>query len=195
MLAHEHAPDTDLLADCSAIVVAHDKRDSAVLLSLAARVGFGSVTTHEERADAHGPLHSLLFFLVHYGIGVTAKKQLLADLRSSPFDAIRFAPVVIFVPDGPYDDVLFHIEMGFDDVICLPENSHVLSSRLAGQVGQDHLFIQTATYLGPDRRRMEMPGQTHPGRTGGFEHTRITIRRTAETGVQVVRRQLFMKTQ
>lgn len=193
MLAHAHAPDTDLLSDCAAIVVAHDRRGGAVLLSLASRVGFGSVTTHEDVVGANKLAQKLLFFLVHYDIGASAKKQLLADLRNSPYDSIRFAPVIVFVPDGPGDDVLHHIEMGFDDVICLPENSHVLSSRLASQIGQEHLFIQTETYLGPDRRRMELPGHSHPERTGGFEHTRITIMRTAEAGVRVVRRQLVLK--
>lgn len=191
MLAH--APDSDLLADCAAIVVAHDKHDCAALLSLGAKVGFGSVTTYADAEAAGKSAHRLLFFLVHFGIGLAAKKQLLAELRGSPFDNIRFAPVVVFVPDGPGDDMLLHIEMGFDDVICLPENSHVLSSRLSGQIGQEHLFIETESYLGPDRRRMELPGQSHPGRTGGFEHTRLTILRTAEAGVRVVRRQLFIK--
>ena len=179
------------LAACTAIVVAHDDQDGASLVALAKRVGFGSVSSFADQ-QAEGGSHHLVFFLVHYGIGTSAKQALLAKVRSSPSISVSFAPVILFIPDGPGAETLSYIEMGFDDVICLPENSHVLASRLAGQIGKEHLYIETRTYLGPDRRRMELPGHTHPGRTGEFDHTKLWILRSPHEGVQVLRRQLFV---
>lgn len=185
--------ETGLLSACAAVVVAHNERDSATLVALGGRVGFASVTPFSQVTLADDPAHHMPFFLVHYGLGNAAKKLLLSRLRSAPSNNVRFAPVVLFIPDGPSEEILFYIGMGFDDVICLPENSHILASRLSTQIGQEHMFIETRTYLGPDRRRMELPGQTHPDRTGDFEHTKLTIIRKPGIGVQVVRRQLFLK--
>jgi len=186
------AAETRLLGHCAAIVVAHDAHDCASLLALGERVGFGSVTAFSQ-TPGEDPDHHLPFFLVHYGLGNAAKKLLLSRLRSSSSDNVRFAPIVLFMADGPSEEVLFYIGMGFDDVICLPENSHILASRLSTQICQEHLFVETRTYLGPDRRRMELPGQTHPDRAGDYEHAKLTIIRKPGVGTQVTRRQLFLK--
>ena len=187
--------DAKPLAQCSAIVVAHDHRDVAALLALGHKVGFGSVLAHARAGPAIRPRERLIFFLVHFALGDSAKRQLLDRVRRSPAANVRLAPVVLFTPDGPYEEMLAHIEMGFDDVICLPEKSPVLAGRLAAQLGQEHLYIQTATYLGPDRRRMERPGHTHPGRrAGGFDHTQLTVLRTPDAGARVVKKQIFLST-
>jgi hypothetical protein len=189
-----HSAETGLLSDCTAIVVAQEQPDCATLRALAERVGFGSVTEFSRAIPIDGSTRRLPYFLVHYGIGTAAKKQLLTQLRSDGADNVRYAPVVLFVPDGPADEMLFYIEMGFDDVICLPENTHILASRLASQIGQEQLFIETRHYLGPDRRRMEAPGYTHAGRSAQQDHTRLVIVRLPDLGVQVLSRQLFLKT-
>ncbi|ODT78414.1 MAG: hypothetical protein ABS76_23775 [Pelagibacterium sp. SCN 64-44] len=182
------------LAKCSAIALARNEPDCEALMTLARKVGFGSVHgfTDPQQAGAV-PSHNLLFFLVHFALPEDAKKRFLEQLRSAATINVCFAPVAVFLPDGPGDRVIEHIEMGFDDVICLPENSRVLAARLAAQVGRELLYIETHSYLGPDRRRMELPGQVHPARTGDTEHTRLTILRTPEHGVQILRRQVFFK--
>lgn len=185
--------ETGLLGGCVAVIVAHDDRDGAALRALAERVGFGSIRTISDDPHHEDPENRLTFFLVHYGIGNAVKKLLLSRLRSTPADSVRFAPIVLFIPDGPSEQILFYIGMGFDDVICLPENSHILALRLATQITQEHLYIETQTYLGPDRRRMELPGDTHPDRKGDFEHTKLTIVRKPGMGVKVARRQVYLK--
>lgn len=191
MLAHEADP--SVLAHCAAIVIAHDEHDTAALVTLGEKVGFGMVSGSSQFSGNDWHIHRVLFFLVHYGIGPEAKRQLLDRVRRASSVNICFAPVVLFLQDGPGDEMLEYIEMGFDDVICLPENSHILSTRLASQLGQEHLYIETRTYLGPDRRRMELPGHSHPERTGEYEHTKLAVLRTPEMGVQILRRQLFVR--
>ncbi|KRA42588.1 hypothetical protein ASD80_09100 [Devosia sp. Root635] len=191
MQAHEADP--GVLAHCAAIVVAHDEPDTAALISLGEKVGFGVVSGSADFAGNDWHIHRILFFLVHYGIGMDAKRQLLDRVRHAGSVNICFAPVVLFLQDGPGDEMLEYIEMGFDDVICLPENSHIVSTRLASQIGQEQTYIETRRYLGPDRRRMELPGHSHPERTGDQDHTNLTLLRTPEMGVQILRRQLIVK--
>ena len=131
--------------------------------------------------------------LVHFAIGMEAKRQLLERVRHAGSVNICFAPVVLFLQDGPGDVMLEYIEMGFDDVICLPENSRIVGARLAAQIGQEHTYVETRRYLGPDRRRMELPSHSRPERTDDHDYTNLTVLRTPEMGVQILRRQLIVK--
>lgn len=188
-----HAADPDSLAHCVAIVAAPNAFDSEALISLGQKLKFGAVSdsSHFSGNDWHA--HRLLFFLVHYGIGVEAKRKLLHKVRHAGSVNICFAPVVLFLQNGRPEEVSEHIEMGFDDVVSLPEDAHALRLRLAGQIGREQTYIETRTYLGPDRRRLEPPGHSHPDRSDGEEHARLTLLRQPEEGVQILRRQVVHK--
>lgn len=185
-----HAADPLVLAHCAAIAVARDDFDSEALISIGRKVGFGAVADFSHFAGNDWHAHPLLFFLVHYGIGIEAKRALLNKVRRASSVNICFAPVVLFMQDGPGEEAIKYVEMGFDDVICLPEDGHILSARLATQIGREHLYVETRTYLGPDRRRLEPAGHTHPERSGDQEYARLTLMRSPEGGVQVLRRQV-----
>jgi DNA-binding response OmpR family regulator len=185
--------DDGQLAQCAAIVIAHDDREAASLIALAHKVGFGWVTQHNKPLDPQIVQDRVVYFLVHFAISLTAKKQLLAGLRGSKAANMSFAPVMVFLRDGPFEDVIDHIELGFDDVISLPENAQILTARLAAQLDQEHFYVESGDYLGPDRRRLDKPAISNFGRSGTSDHARITIVRKPGSGVHVVRRQLFAK--
>lgn len=188
-----HAGDPHILVHCAAIAVARDDFDSAALIDIGQKVGFGAVADFSHFSDKDWHAFPLLYFLVHHGIGGTAKRALLDKLRHASSVNICFAPVVLFLQDGPGSAMLEYIEMGFDDVITLPEDSRILSTRLATQIGQEQVYVETRNYLGPDRRRMEPAGHTHPGRMGQEDYTKLTLLRSPELGVQVLRRQLVVR--
>lgn len=188
-----HAGDPNILVHCAAIAVARDDFDSAALIDIGEKVGFGAVADSACYGDSEWNAFPLLFFLVHHGIGAVAKRALLTKVRGASSVNICFAPIILFLQDGPASTTLDHIEMGFDDVITLPEDSRVLSARLATQIGQEQIYIETRNYLGPDRRRMEPSGQTHPGRMGQEDYTKLTLLRSPELGVHVLRRQLVVR--
>ncbi|KKC39587.1 hypothetical protein WH87_05310 [Devosia epidermidihirudinis] len=158
-------------------------------MSLGQRIGFGTVVDHSDYSQIE-PLQ-LPFFLMHYAISDPAKAQLLHALRRSPQFNVRFAPIILIMPDGPLD-LVHYIEMGFDDVICLPEKAPILTARFNNQLGQEKLFIEAEGYLGPDRRRMA-GGDAANRRTADTTHTRIIIVRQPGRGVSVLKRQLVLR--
>ena len=81
---HAHEPDPSVLAHCAALVVAHDEADTAALISLGEKVGFGMVTSSAQFSGNDWHIHRVLYFLVHYGIGMEAKRQLLDRVRQLP---------------------------------------------------------------------------------------------------------------
>jgi DNA-binding NarL/FixJ family response regulator len=181
------------LSRCQALVVAHGEQHTGMMLRLCRSVGFGEATDLSELAFASIEQNRVIYILMHYDLGDGAKEKLLATLRRVERPEISFAPVVLFMPDIPYDDMLKYIEMGFDDVVCLPEKIDVLHNRLEKQLNSDQVYVRTDTYFGPDRRRMEVAGNSHHQRTGTTEFTKTVIRRVPGDGVKVISRQLIVR--
>jgi len=182
-----HASDPSILAHCVAIVLARDERDGAALMRLAEKLRFGAIVAHSPALGHERFDHRLVFYLVHFDFEPEAMHKLLFDLRHAGSVSLSFAPVVLFLREGSAEDIQHHIEMGFDDVISVPEDGRVIAMRLAAQIGQEHLYIETRNYLGPDRHRLDKPG-AGPKRKSGEEHAQLTILRTPEQGVHIVRR-------
>jgi PleD family two-component response regulator len=181
-----HAPDPSVLAHCVAIVLSRDQRDGAALMQMAEKLHFGAVVAFSPSMSHDRFNHRLVFYLVHFDFETEAMQKLLVDLRHAASVSLSFAPVVLFLREGSDADVQRHIEMGFDDVINVPEDGRVIATRLAAQIGREHLYIETRNYLGPDRHRLDRPGSGH--RKPVEEHAELTILRTPEAGVHIVRR-------
>jgi hypothetical protein len=181
------------LSLCQALVVAHGEQDTKMMLRLCRSVGFGDAADLAVSGFDSIAAKRVLYTLVHYELGDAAKLKLVSALRRSERPDITFAPIILFVPDIPYEEMLSYIEMGFDDVVCLPEKNDVLSARLEKQLNSEHIYVETPTYIGPDRRRMEVPGTTQSERTGTNEYTRILIRRVPGEGVKIMSRQLHIR--
>lgn len=177
---------------CSAVVVGYEG-DSRNLVELAKKVGFGSVQELNEAPDIKRPEFALTYFLINHQLSDETKSRLIRRLRRSPSSKIRFAPIVAIGGDVAFEVVMRHINLGFDDFICLPEKAEIVANRLLNQLEQAQIYIETATYLGPDRRRMEAPMHVNSQRKAHpHSHTRITLRRSAGRGIEVLQHEVFI---
>lgn len=185
--------DPSVLAHCVAIVMAKDERDGVALMRLAEKLRFGAIVAHSPALGHDRFDHRLVFYLVHFDFEPEARAKLLHERRHAGSVSLSFAPVVLFLRDATPEEVMENIEMGFDDVISVPEDGRVIGARLAAQIGQEHIYIETRNYLGPDRHRMDAPGQARAARKPAEEHAQLTILRKPEEGVHIVRRQVIAK--
>jgi len=184
MLAPEEAC-RNMLSECNAFIVAPSRLETLQLVRMAQRVGFGDiVTSFSPRAPRHGQT----FFILHYRLKDAGMEAIIEQVRNSEDPDTRYAPIVLFTDDCPVDRLLAYIRMGFDDVIALPENREVLQARLGAQLNTDQTYFETDDYLGPDRRRMELPTHRDERRTGVTPFETLVIRRDPTQGVSVQRR-------
>lgn len=178
---------------CNAFIVGVTERQNASLAALAHKVGFASVVDalHQERRLAGSSSQGINYFFLHYKVDDFAKKSVISTIRASDSAAVRFAPIVLIIDDCPFETVLSYVQFGFDDVISLPEKADVMAQRLAGQLNMSHLYIETADYLGPDRRRMERSIDRHEMRgKGERSHIRYLIRRNPDAGIEILQKML-----
>ncbi|WP_193335720.1 hypothetical protein [Devosia beringensis] len=186
---HTHPPDPDILAHCVALVVANNQPDTEALMRLAHKLRFGDIAAWSPTLG-HAPFsHRLVFFLVHFDFGDADRLALLKNLRHSGSVSLCYAPVVMFLRDASEEQVRACVEMGFDEVINVPAEGKGMATRLAGQIGREHLYVETRNYLGPDRHRLDHRADKPAQRQAEEPHARLIIRRTVEEGVHIVRRE------
>ena len=186
---HTYPPDPSVLAHCVALVVANNERDAEALMRLAEKLRFGDIAAWSPSLGHARFTHRLVFFLVHFDFNDADKLALLKSLRHSGSVTLCYAPVVIFLREASASQVLACVEMGFDDVINVPAEGMGMATRLAAQIGRDILYVETRTYLGPDRRRLDRKDHQPAQRPSEEPHARLIIRRTVEEGVHIVRRE------
>ena len=172
------------LSLCDAVLVAYDEASNDLLSTLASAVGFRTTNSTQD-GGAHSAPAKVRFFLVHEDIADSTKSRLLRSVRTSEGDDLKFSPMVIVGTDCSFDDTLKFVAMGFDDVVSLPEDVGVLRERLLRQVTGTVTYVQSANYLGPDRRRLEIPDKALR-RRGQFDHSELTLRRDPALGTTVV---------
>jgi hypothetical protein len=184
-----------MLDQCHAYVVGRDEEHDHSLMQTAGTLGFISVSGLFRKGTPRVDVRRFfpcLFVLVHYRLEDEVLRSVIATVRSSENEQIRFAPLVMLLDDGPYELVLRYVRLGFDDVIALPERRELVASRLCGQLGQEITYFGTSGYFGPDRRRMERPVDTSDERRADrHPYTRYTIIRSADRGVRVLRQENY----
>ena len=183
-----------MLGHCSAFVIARAGERDRSLELLAREAGFGTVTSTARRqsGEAIGAKRAVAYFLMDGHLDEAAMKHTLGAVRLSPDPGVCFAPVVLFIEDGPFETYIHYVQMGFDDVITIPEKREILIQRLDGQLGE-HVYFRTPTYLGPDRRRFDLLTTPHERRgQGPSDHDQISIVRSAITGVSIARTRRFI---
>lgn len=181
-----------MLAACRAYIVAQTPAQIRSLVNLAERAGFGFVGTvlGERRVAIEAPRGEVLYFFLHHRLSDQVMQSIIRRIRDSREDPIRFAPICLIIDDCPFETIIKYVRLGFDDVIALPEKRDVLVGRLVSQLETEHTYFETADYLGPDRRRMEILPVHDERRTGTTAFTKLIIYRSIETGVRLLRREL-----
>jgi hypothetical protein len=178
-----------MLSHCRAYLIAPSVAECRTLASLAARSGFRVVHSAFDTA-AEDPELPVTYFFLHYHLSDAAMQQVIAQVRGLPDPGQRLSPVILIIDDCTVEVLLKYIDFGFDDVISLPEKREVLEARLAAQLNAEQVYYQTPDYLGPDRRRMELPHHTDQRRANLSPHMRMVIRRDPVRGTSVLQRQL-----
>ncbi len=182
-----------MLSNCRAYVVAQTAPQNRSLLHLAERVGFGFIGTvfgeHAVSVSAVEP--GLAFFLIHHLVPDSAMTAMMSRIRGNENGLLRYAPILLVVRDCPPETVIKYVRMGYNDVLTLPQKREEIIARLLAQLTGEHLYIETESYFGPDRRRLDLDGNASDARfRPGSPHMRIFITRSVRNGVQVVRRQI-----
>ena len=181
------------LSQCVACLVGETAAQRRTLETLAIRTGFGSINLDEsgagfpDKADRRLP-----FFFFHCQLSNDLLRGSLNHIRTD--DRLRFSPAVLIVGECSESEALRYINLGFDDIVVLPEAAKVLERRFTNQMAIPVPYFETATYFGPDRRRSQRlaSASNHPGRgSGEHRHVRYLVQR-APAGVEILRREVVI---
>jgi hypothetical protein len=180
------------LSNCRAHLVAETDSQLRTLDQLAIRTGFRTVVHGEPGRFSED--RSSVFFFFHFQIAESQRRGMLGALRSHPDPTIRFAPAIMIIGTCTAAEVAGYIAQGFDDIISLPEKAGALQRRFTGQLDTLIRYYETPNYFGPDRRRLQQmsSGFAEVRGKGNDRHRRYSIRRSPQTGVQILARELII---
>ena len=175
----------NMLADCGAVTFAPNDASADGLVALATKLGFGKVANYTQFAEL--PKDRLTYFLLHGQLPDSSKQRILQGLRSSDSIFRRFAPIVCFLTSGPRHQIVPLVQMGFDEVLFVSDSHEDMSHKLADQLKQDILYVQSDHYFGPDRRRIERIDPQDPRRKpGGSPFRKIRVVRDPRLGISTM---------
>lgn len=178
---------TEAFKQCVAVSIAVNSQDAEPIGLLAAKLGFQEAV--ELPHSSKIAKETLTFYFVDHRVPDAAKLRFLSLVRALSDLNRKYAAVVLLLPSGPKHLSIQYIEMGFDEVVFLNDPLPYIADRLAGQLGQDLMYVETKHYLGPDRRRVELIDRKDPRRKGkGGDHSEIFVFRDPSTGIRVERR-------
>lgn len=156
----------------------------------ATELGFTGVSSFRglsqvERQVGETPLFYFLFSAVP---DVAQLREVARAIRFCANPAIRFSPMVYCAEELSVETTLGCINLGFDDIISLPQPKALLHKRLERQVSGRFMFYEASNYFGPDRRNRSAAVQQghHQGRHGG-PFRRMQITRHVRDGISVER--------
>lgn len=160
------------------------------LFDMAGELGFAGVSDYRgisqvEQQAGETPVCYFLFSAVK---DLRDLRPVADAIRFSTARAIRFSPMVYCAVDLSVDTIMAGINMGFDDIVALPQSKPKLLQRLARQIGRNMVFYETPGYFGPDRRNRFTALKPNPvvTRVGG-PFRRLEIVRNLLDGVCVLR--------
>lgn len=164
------------------------------LFDMAGDLGFAGVSDYRgisqvEQQAGETPVCYFLFSAV----GDLRQLRPVADaIRFSSSRAIRFSPMVYCAEEPSVETIMACINMGFDDILALPQSKPKLRQRLARQIGHNMVFYETEGYFGPDRRNRvaSLKPNSVANRIGG-PFRRLEITRNLLDGVSVLRDDFF----
>lgn len=182
-----------MLRHCHAHVIGASADQNEALINLALAAGFASAhpILGPDGSDIARTINLPAFFLMHRMANEERGQAIVTAIRTSTNSNIRYAPVIAFLPLGKATDIARLAQLGFDDVLTLTGDADTIRDRLSRQVNAECIYIETATYFGPDRRRHSRVIPEQP-RYGNSSHTRIVIIRPPRGEIQVLRRDLII---
>jgi hypothetical protein len=181
------------LEQCCACVVADTDAQRLTLERIARRTGFVRIGAVFNRLEAPASRAAPVpFFFFHYRLSEERLRSAMSELRSFVDENRRFSPAIIVVGECSYPEVVQFVNLGFDDIVVLPEAAAVLQKRFVAQLDAQITYFETGTYLGPDRRRLRReprPEFDRPSQKS--RHVRYLINRSARAGIRLLRREVI----
>lgn len=164
------------------------------LFALVGDLGFAGVSSYRGLSQVTRQLDEtpVCYFLFSAVPDVRDIRPIADAIRFSASRTVRFSPMVYCAEDPSMETIMACINMGFDDIVALPQNAKKLHERLSRQIDRNVVFYETAGYFGPDRRNRVTIAKPGPetNRTGG-PFRRLEIVRNLLDGVSVQRDEFF----
>lgn len=141
-------------AAISALVVDPDRFSTGIINNILRGFGLSDIVCAEDGRSAQKLLPGGRFHLliVENRLPDMALSDLVAWIRRSPKDELRFLPVIVLTGYTQHSQVLSARDAGVNSVVAKPVSPNVLFDHVVWSSKNERPFIDASAYSGPDRR-------------------------------------------
>lgn len=160
--------------DLSQLSVLVGDEDSFVLsMTRSLLNGFG-ITNIRLVTDSHLVLDELFgdpvdVLLVDWNLAPMNGIELTRYVRNDPESPNRYLPVIIMTGHTELSTVIQARDTGVNEILAKPMSVRSMYQRLLSVMERPRPFVRSATYFGPDRRRVDDPRYKGPDRRASLE--------------------------
>lgn len=140
----------DSLQRCHVLVLDEDAEYARLLKRELAGIGVGQVTVAEAPEAALRAVRDRKVDLLICELYV----PFIKFLRTSPKSPNRYLPIVVSTTRLDFAGIFKARDAGINSCLTKPVSAAMLEKHLAGVLADRRQFVDTAGYVGPDRRRI-----------------------------------------
>lgn len=178
--------------DAYAYVAGPDDDRCAALFDLVSGIGFSGVSSFRGIAQiSEQTARNPICFILCSSVSDPRQLRSTAEaVRFSDLPRVRFSPLVYLTEQPSIETAVACVNMGFDDVVALPQSRAQLRERLEYQIGEMKVYYEASGYFGPDRRRNIVPRREGADARQGGPYRRFELIRDARAGISVMREEI-----
>ncbi len=118
--------------------------------------GFGARKVHEvaagDVAQREVPVRGIDMLFCEMALPVVSGFDVAHAIRADINSSTRFIPIIFLTGHGRERDILRARDAGGNMIIAKPLSPTLIYDRLAWAASEPRLFVQSESYIGPDRR-------------------------------------------
>ncbi|WEJ58427.1 hypothetical protein [Devosia sp. FJ2-5-3] len=164
-------------------------QNCSALFDLVNKLGFAGVSSFRgiEQVAEQTQRNPICFILCSSVSDPAHLRPIAEAVRFCALPRVRFSPLVYLADEPSIETTIACVNMGFDDIVALPQSSAQLRDRLERQLGQVKIYYEASGYFGPDRRRNLVPKRVGLETRQGGPFRRLEVIRDLQSGVSVLR--------
>ncbi|MBF0679589.1 MAG: hypothetical protein IR164_11705, partial [Devosia sp.] len=178
--------------DAYVYIAGPDDDRCAALFDLVSGIGFTGVSSFRGIAQVSEQIarNPICFILCSSVADPRQLRATAAAVRFCDQPSVRFSPLIYLTEHPSIETTMACANMGFDDVVALPQSRAQLRERLEHQVGEMKVYYEASGYFGPDRRRNTVSRRDGADVRQGGPFRRFELIRDARSGISVMREEM-----
>lgn len=160
---HDHKAAQENIAKIGVLIADDDRRIAGIVSEVLKKVGFKRLYTATDGSTALEILHKekIDLLITDWRMEPMDGISLVKYLRTAEHSPNRFMPIIMLTGNAEREHVEEARDIGITEFVTKPFSAKTLFNRLMAVIDNPRSFVLNKNFVGPDRRRRNVPPPDH----------------------------------